>query len=154
MLYKWRLPMAPQTQALRSMDHDVRTTLRFALEMAGAVALLAGAKWLTHVPVSDRVLGIMLQLLPIVPVWLILLACVRHYFRIDEFQRLRFAQAAALTSGITLCLSWSYPIARAVVTLPPQAPDQSVPFAIVFLIVTFVLNCWGLLTAVRGRRAR
>jgi hypothetical protein len=132
--------MVPRTHALHPMDHEARTGLRFALEMAGAVALLAGAAWLRHVPVSDRGLSVMLQLLPIVPVWLILLACLRHYVRIDEFQRLRFLQAIALSSGITLCLSWSYPFARAVVELPPQAPDQSIPFAIVFMVVTLVLN--------------
>jgi len=132
--------MAPQTPALHPMDQEARTGLRFALEMAGAVALLAGAAWLRHVPVGDHVLSIMLQLLPLVPVWLILVACLRHYFRIDEFQRLRFLQAIALSSGITLCLSWSYPFVRTVVDLPPQAPDQSIPFAIVFMVVTLVLN--------------
>jgi hypothetical protein len=132
--------MAPQTQALRPMDQDARTGVRFALEMAGAVVLLAGAKWLSHVPVSDPVVRIMLQLLPVAPVWLILAAGVRHYFRIDEFQRLRFLQAMALASGITLCFSWSYLIARPALDLPPPAPDQSVPFSVVFIVVTFVLN--------------
>ena len=82
----------------------------------------------------------MLQLLPAAAVWLILTAGVRHYFRIDEFQRLRFLQAMALASGMTLCLSWSYIIARPVLGLPAQAPDQSVPFSIVFVIVTLALN--------------
>jgi hypothetical protein len=135
--------MSPQSQAFHPMDHDARTGLRFVLEMAGAVALLAGASWLRHLPVSDPMLRTGLQLLPIVPVWLILAAGVRHYFRIDEFQRLRFLQAMALASGITLCLSWSYPFARAVIDLPPLAPDHSVPFAIVFMIATLVLNVRG-----------
>jgi hypothetical protein len=132
--------MAPQTQALRPMDQDVRTTLRFALEMAGAVVLLAGAKWLSHTPASNPSLATVLQLLPILPVWLILAAGVRHYFRIDEFQRLRFVQAMALASGITLCFSWSYLIARPALGLPPPAPDQSVPFSIAFIVVTLMLN--------------
>jgi hypothetical protein len=122
------------------MDQEARNGLRFALEMAGAVVLLAGATWLRHVPVGDPVLRIMLQLLPIVPVWLMFAAGVRHYLRLDEFQRLQFLKALALTMGITLCLSWSYPFARAVIALPPQTPDQSVPFSIVFIVVTLVLN--------------
>jgi hypothetical protein len=132
--------MAPQTQILHPMDHEARAGLRFMLEMAGAVVLLAGATWLRHVPVANKALATALQLLPIVPVWLILAAAVRHYRRIDEFQRLRFLQGIALSSGITLCLSWTYPYARTVFDLPPQVQDSSMHFAIVFVIVSIVLN--------------
>ena len=141
--------MTLPVQNCQTTDYEVRNGLRFVFEMVCAVGVFAGAAWLRHMPVSDPALRIILQLLPAVAAWLILAATVRHYFRLDEFQRLQFLQAVALASGITLSLSWSYPFVRPVFDLPQQTPDHSVPFSIVFIVVTLVLN----LRHARARRA-
>jgi hypothetical protein len=124
------------------MDLEQRAGLRFMIEMGGALVLLAGASWLRH-----QNLGPAAALVPIVPIWLMLWACVRHYHRLDEYQRLRFVQAAALSAGILFCVDWSYTYAQTVFALPPQPQDASWHFAIIFMIVT-------LLSSILGKRAR
>ena len=127
-------------QATHHLDQDARFGIRFALEMAGAVALLAATRYLGRLPVSDPMLSLTLKLLPIGPIWLILAVGIRHYFRIDEFQRLRFLQAMALSGGITICLFWTYAIAQPVLRWPSAPQDYSIHFSIVFIVVTLVLN--------------
>src|ERR1700743_1288487 len=117
------------------MNIELRNALRYAAEMGGAVALLAGAKWLGH-----QGLGPAGGLLPILPIWLLLWVSVRHSRRIAEYQRLRFLQSAALSAGILLCVGWSYTCAQAVFALPPQPQDPSWYFSIIFIAVTLVVN--------------
>jgi hypothetical protein len=124
------------------MDVEQRAGLRFMLEMGGALVLLAGATWLRH-----QNLGPVVALAPIAPVWLMLWASIRYYFRIDEYQRLRFVQAAALSAGILFCLDWSYPYAQTVFALPPQPEIVSWHFSIIFVIVSLV-------SSILGKRAR
>ncbi len=121
------------------MDLEQRTGLRFALEMGGAVLLLAGTVFLRdrlQPLTSDPLLHAALGLAPIVPVWLMLLASVRHYFRIDEFQRLRFLQIVALSTGILFCLHWSWPFAHKVFGLPELPDIASLPFSAIFVLVS------------------
>lgn len=125
------------------MDAEHRTGLRFAAEMSGAVLLLAGTTFLRGpllAHIADPTARAAIGLLPIVPVWLMLLASVRHYFRIDEYQRLKYLQGLALTSAIIVCLTWSYPYAKSVFGLPPLDGEWSVPFAIVWVAVSVVLD--------------
>ena len=124
------------------MDVEQRAGLRFMIEMGGALILLAGASWLRH-----QGLGPAVALAPIIPVWLMLWASIRYYFRLDEYQRLRFVQAAALSAGILFCVDWSYTYAQSVFALPPQSQDASWHFSIIFVMVS-------LLSSILGKRAR
>jgi quinol-cytochrome oxidoreductase complex cytochrome b subunit len=124
------------------MDIEQKAGLQFMGEMGGALVLLAGASWARH-----QNLGPVVALLPIIPVWLMLWASIRYYFRVDEYQRLRFVQAAALSAGILFCLDWSYPYAQTVFGLPPQPEIVSWHFSIIFVVVTFI-------GAIRGKQAR
>ena len=124
------------------MDVEQRAGLRYMAEMGGALLLMVGAAYLRHFH-----LGPIADLGPIVPIWMLLWASVRYYFRLDEYQRLKYVQAAALSAGILFCLDWSYRFAQPVFGLPRQSEIVSWHFAIIFVIVSFV-------STVRGKRAR
>ena len=124
-------------------DLEARTGLRFFAEAFGALFLLFAATfflrepWLRLPPGS--LLHTLATLAPIVPVWLILLASVRHYLRIDEYQRLIFLQIVSLSTGILFCIHWSYPAAQKAFSLPPL-PGLEWPFAAVVLLVSAWLS--------------
>jgi len=95
----------------RTLGHDARTGLRLAAEMLCAVVVLVAAKFAArHLPIVPGTAAyIVVQLLPVPAVWLLPLAMLRHYRRIDEFERLLFLQAVALTAGILAGIAWSLP---------------------------------------------
>jgi hypothetical protein len=120
---------------------ETRTTLQFAAEMFGAALLLLLTRTFlqppyVHVPAGAPTVA--LGLLPIIPVWLIPLAMLRHYLRIDELQKQRFLQSVALTAGIMAGLAWSYQIAARVLALPPLSWEFH--FSLIFVVVTALLN--------------
>ena len=125
--------------SLKLFDLEARTGLRFFAEAFGALLLLFAATfflrepWLRLPPGS--ILHTLATLAPIVPVWLILGASVRHYFRIDEYQRQVFLQIISLSTGILFCIHWSYPIAQKVFDLLPSSGIEW-PFSAVILIVS------------------
>ena len=123
------------------MDAEKRAGLQYMVEMVGSLLLLIAATWL-----GRQGLGPVVSLAPIVPIWLLLWASIRYYFRLDEYQRLKYLQAVALSAGILFCLEWSYPYLQGVLGLPQRPPGASLHFAIIFVIVTFV-------AAMRGKRA-
>lgn len=124
-------------------DLEARSGLRFFAEAFAALFLLVGATfflrepWLRLPPGST--LHTLAALAPIVPIWLILLASVRHYYRIDEYQRLIFLQIIALSTGILFCIHWSYPFVQKVFDLPPSSGIEW-PFSAVVLIVSAWLS--------------
>jgi|ERR1700761_9140347 hypothetical protein len=125
------------------MDIEHRATLRYFAETAGTVLLLFGIKAaVTGLHLAPRSFNV-LALAPLVPIWLMLLVTIRYYRRIDELQRLRFLQVAALTLGILLCVDWSYTCVQTVFALPPQPQDPSWLFAIIYVIVTLIVNLRG-----------
>lgn len=123
--------------AMTSLGREGRAVLQYAVEMAAAVALVFGAKWLSQQVAGQTVSPV--QLLPIIPIWLIIVVSLRYYLRIDEFQRLKFLQAVALTAGITLGLHWSWPSIQAAFGPHMAEPDLSIPFALVYVVVTAAL---------------
>jgi hypothetical protein len=121
------------------MRHDARTGLRFFAEAVAAVALLAattiGAHRLSPLPGTQFYVAV--QLIPIMPVWLLLWVMVRHYRRIDELQRLRFLQAVSLTAGILAGVAWSWPsLQRAFGLEQPMGGMWEVYFSVVFVVVS------------------
>ncbi len=121
------------------MDAEHRTGLIFFAEGFGAVLLLVATLFLpSPLPAlgSAPLLRMLIGLAPIIPIWLILLACVRHYWRIDEYQRLVFLQIISLSAGILFCFHVSYPIAQRVFGLPPAPDILSWPFSVVVLLVS------------------
>ena len=121
------------------MDAEHRTGLIFFAEAAGSIALLAvttfaRAPLLAMHPGSLQVE--LIQLAPIIPVWLMLVVSIRHYFRIDEYQRLKFLQIISLSAGILLCVQWSWPYAQHVFALAEPPSMLSWVFAAAVLLVT------------------
>ena len=97
------------------MDSEKRSSLRYLAEMGAAVALEV-ATVLLRTPLLDVAgRGVLARsiilLLPIVPLWLMLLAVIRHYLRIDEYERLKLLQNFSLCFGIAACIFTSYPFA-------------------------------------------
>ncbi len=125
---------------IQLFDLEARSGLRFFAEMFGALILLAVTTlflrepWIRLPPGSP--LHTAFALIPIVPVWLMLLASIRHYRRIDEYQRQVFLKIVALSTGILFCLHWSYPYVQRVFDVPPFPDILSWPFTAVFLLVT------------------
>ncbi len=130
------------------LQYDVRTNLRYFLEALGAVALLAAAKF-----AADRIslppgtpLFIAVQLLPVIPVWLLPLVMLRHYLRIDELQRLQLLQSLSLTAGIMAGIAWSWPSVQRAFSLSATNGMWEVHFSILFVLIS------ALMTRVRSGR--
>jgi hypothetical protein len=94
-------PTAPVKTAGRS----------YVLEVAGVTALYVGAiyarPWLIG-HADSRALVIAANLLPAIPIWLMLAAVWRYYLRIDEFERHRLLVTLAIAFGIGSCLITTY----------------------------------------------
>ncbi len=90
---------------------EKRLNLRFLAEMGSAVALCAAAtfarKPLLVLTGDSGPLYAAVMLLPVVPIWLMLGAIVRHYQGIDEYQRFQFLRTASLSAGIAMCVGSS-----------------------------------------------
>jgi hypothetical protein len=81
--------------------------IEFSIVMALYVLAVLVRPWLiAQAPNAD--LAIAAKLIPIVPIWLMLLAVLRHYRRIDEFERLKFLQTVAIAFGVSSCAIVSY----------------------------------------------
>jgi hypothetical protein len=83
----------------------------YLIEFSLVIALYVGAvlvrPWLiAHAADSHLVLAA--KLLPVLPIWLMLVAVWRHYRRIDEFARLRFLETVAIAFGVGSCAIVSY----------------------------------------------
>ncbi len=125
------------------LGRDARINLRFFLEMAGAVIVLAAAKFAArHIPVTPGTAAYMaVQLLPVPAIWLLPLVNLRHYLRIDELQQLQFLQAIALTAGILAGVAWSLPSLH--IAFGWNGTDSGlweVHFSVVYVAVTALVN--------------
>ena len=105
-------------------------------------AMLARGKYADHVDNPTERLALLA--LPIVPIWLMLLAVIRHYRRIDELAKLVLVRNLALAAGLTACIVTSYGLLTDA-GLRPLAIGWAWPV---------MATCWGLLTAVGEWRAR
>ena len=94
--------------------------------------------------VSDPRERLALLAMPIVPIWLALLAVVRHYRRIDEMAKLVLVRNLALAAGLTACTVLSY-------GLLTDAGFAPLPVSFAWPIMAAF---WGLSTAVSEWRAR
>jgi hypothetical protein len=95
---------------------------------------------LTH----DQSLDFAIKVLPIIPIWLVLLVIVRHYRRIDELERLKLLENVAIAAGITACLTTSYSLLEDV-GLPKLAITWAWPT---------LATCWGVATGISALRSR
>jgi hypothetical protein len=129
------------------MNVEHRTALAYFVEAFGALILLGCAVYVQRHWSGSGSFRSLVDLAPAIPVWLILFSSIRHYRRIDEYQRLVYLQIVSLSAGILFCLDWSYPYLRDVFGLPPFPGVLSWPFSVVFLIVT----AW---VSRSGKRAR
>jgi len=81
--------------------------IEFCLVLGLYVLAVLLRPWLIeHAP--DDTWVIAAKLVPIIPIWLMLLAVWRHYLRIDEFERLKFLETVAIAFGIGSCAIVSY----------------------------------------------
>jgi hypothetical protein len=89
-------------------------------------------------------LAFALAALPVVPVWLMFLAVVRHYRRIDEMAKIALLRNIALSTGVATCLILSYSLLM----------DAGLPkLSIVWAWPTLAIS-WGVATAIREWRAQ
>jgi len=95
----------------------------YLIEFTGAMALYVGAvvarPWLVG-HAANPALAFLATLLPVVPIWLLLAACWRHYRRIDEYARHKFLVTLAISFGVGSALIMSYAILTDA-GLPPLA---------------------------------
>ena len=119
----------------------------YMFEFGAATALFVGAM-LARGKYAGAVSGhaehLALIALPIVPIWLMLLAVVRHYRRIDEMAKLVMARNLALAAGLTACIVTSY-------GLLSDAGLRTLDIGWAWPVMAV---CWGLLTALSEWRAR
>ena len=127
----------------RTLGYDASTVLQYLAEMMGAVLVLAAAKYAArHLPLAPGTAAyIVVQLLPVPAVWLLPLASLRHYLRIDEFQRLQFLQAIALTVGILAGVAWSLPSLHDAFGWNTGANGMwEVYFSVIYMIATVLVT--------------
>jgi len=94
-------PTAPVKYAGRSY------LIEFSAVMLLYVAAVLGRPWLiAHSEGSNALLAA--KLVPIIPIWLMLVAVWRHYRRIDEFAKRRFLETLAIAFGVGSCAIVSY----------------------------------------------
>lgn len=122
------------------MTHTLKMHRRYMVELTVALLLYFGALygrvWILVSPVSDPLLRNAVILSPLVPIFLVALACYRYYRRVDEFMRVRLLKAMALTGGATalLTVSWSF------------LEDVGAPPLSNFAILMFAVTVYGVTT--------
>jgi hypothetical protein len=85
------------------------------------------------------------RLAPIVPLWLVFWAVVRHYQRIDEYQKVVLVRVVAFCAGIMAVVTSSYSFAMDAFHLPQVSIEYAWPVLAV---------CWGLAMGVVELRNR
>ena len=112
----------------------------YIVELSMAVALYVGAILLRdHFAAGlGGTAAFALAVLPVIPIWLLFLAVVRHYRRIDEMAKFVLLRNVAIATGITTCLIVSYAL-----LMDAGLPKLSITWAWPTLAVT-----WGIATAI------
>jgi hypothetical protein len=129
--------------SVRSLPQEGRTGLQFFFEGAATLVLLAGTAYAArHLNLTPgTTLNTAVQLLPIVPSWMLLVVMLRHYLRIDELQRLQFLQAIAVTAAVGVGVAWSWPwLQRAFGLSMPDFAAWHIHFAILFVAASSLLT--------------
>ncbi|MBL6937546.1 MAG: hypothetical protein ISS15_14595 [Alphaproteobacteria bacterium] len=126
-----------------TLGYETRTIMRFFIEMVGAVGILLLVSFAAHhAPVPRGTTAYtLIQLLPIPAVWLLPLAMLRHYLRLDELQRLKLLQSISLTAGILAGAAWSLPALHS--AFGWTATDDGmweVWFSVVFVVITALVQ--------------
>ena len=81
--------------------------IELSIVMGFYVVAIVSREWpLAHTANAGLIL--LIKLLPVLPIWLAFLAVVRHYRRIDEYERLKLLKTLAIAFGITSCSLVSY----------------------------------------------
>ncbi|MES1257822.1 MAG: hypothetical protein ABUS51_05310 [Acidobacteriota bacterium] len=112
--------------------------IEFVSAMALYVAAIVVRPWLIdHAANSGFALAA--KLLPIVPVWLMLVAVWRHYNRIDEFERHKFLVTLAISFGFGSCTVVSYSFLMDA-GLPPLAITWAWPTLAVSWVITSAIR--------------
>ena len=82
----------------------------YIVEFSVTTALYVGANLLRNQFAHETAgpAAFALAALPVIPVWLMFLAVVRHYRRIDEMAKITLLKNIALSTGIAACVIVSY----------------------------------------------
>jgi formate-dependent nitrite reductase membrane component NrfD len=118
----------------------------YLVEFSVTAALYVGAILLRErfAHQTEGPMALVLAALPVVPVWLMFLAVVRHYRRIDEMAKIILLRNIAFSTGIAACLIVSYSLLS----------DAGLPrLSIVWAWPTLAIS-WGIATAILGWRAQ
>ena len=126
-------PTAPVKTAGRS----------YILEICIVTALYVGAilirPWLVA-QADNRPLVIAANLLPAIPVWLMLAAVWRYYLRIDELERHRLLVTTAIAFGIGSCAITTYALLMDA-GLPPLAITWAWPtLAVSWMLTSSIMS--------------
>ena len=112
--------------------------VELSLSMGLYVAALVSRPWLLN-HTDSATLAVLIKLMPSLPIWLVLAVVWRYYFRIDEFERLKFLQTLAIAFGISSCLIVSYSFLEDA-GLPPLAITWAWPTLAVSWILTTMIR--------------
>jgi len=93
--------------------------LEFCAVLALYVLAIVARDWaVAHV--ADPNLVLAAKAAPVLPIWLAFFVVVRHYRRIDEYERLRMLKELSIAFGLTSCALISYSLLMDA-GLPPLA---------------------------------
>ncbi len=112
----------------------------YIVEISVATALYVGAILLRDrfAAGAGGTAALALAVLPVIPIWLLFLAVVRHYRRIDEMAKVVLLRNIAVSTGFTTCLIVSYALLM----------DAGLPkLSITWLWPTLAVS-WGIATAI------
>lgn len=58
--------------------------------------------------IPDAPFRLIATMLPVAPIWLMLVVVVRFYRHVDELEKLKLLENVAIAAGVTACLTTSY----------------------------------------------
>ena len=123
---------------------NTRYAMEFGVAMTLFVAVMLSRPWLLTLNGSDSWQSAV-RLAPIVPLWLVFWAVVRHYQRIDEYQKVVLVRVVAFCAGIMAVVTSSYSFLMDAFHLPQVSIEYAWPVLAV---------CWGLAMGVVELRNR
>lgn len=119
-----------------------RYTKEFALSMAAYVVTLIGSVSLLKFMDTGSIFRIPLAIVPIVPVFFVLIAFVRYLNAIDELQQRIQLQAIGFAAGAVSLLTFGYGLLENV-GFPPFS---------IFLVFPVMVMIWGLTSSFLSHR--
>lgn len=131
------MPMTPVKQA------PARYMWEFGVSTGLYVIAIVAREQLARLT-GDPVLHVAIVALPVLPIWLMLLAVVRHYYRIDELAKMTLLRNVAVSAGLMSCLVTSYALLE----------DAGLPALSITWAWPTLATCWAVTTAVNTWRAQ